>query len=140
MSEKHPIPGAGVVVWKDDQVLIIQRGKAPMKGQWSIPGGKIEFGETAQQAALRELKEETGVEAEIVGLIDVFDSFVNNKHYILVDYAARWVSGEPKASDDAIAAEFVSHKTALERLSWDKTRIVIDTSREIVTATKMPKS
>lgn len=140
MTEKHPTPAAGIVVWKDDQVLLIQRGREPLKGQWSIPGGKIEYGETSRDTALRELKEETGVEAEIIDLIDVVDSFDGGRHFLLVDYVARWVSGQPVASDDAEAAEFVSAEIAKERLSWDKTRMVIDQSWEILSAMKLPKS
>jgi len=56
-KDKHPVPGAGIVVWRGDEVLLIKRGKPPYQGHWSIPGGKINYGETAQEAALRELME-----------------------------------------------------------------------------------
>ena len=124
---RRPTPCVGVVCLKGDQVLLIQRGKAPRKGQWSIPGGRMEFGEGAQAAALRELKEETGVEAEILGLVDVIDSFDSaaDWHGLLVDYAARWTGGEPVAGDDAAQAAFLPLEEALTRVDWDETRRVI---------------
>ena len=95
-------------------VLLIERGKPPLTGVWSLPGGRIEPGETATAAALRELAEETGVAAEIIGLIDVHDVIVKGRdghlaaHYVLAVYAARWLDGEPRAGDDAKAAAFVA--------------------------------
>lgn len=138
-SERTPVAGAGIVVFRGDEVLVIQRGKPPYKGEWSIPGGKIEYGETAAEAALRELAEETGVIARIVGLIDVVDSIGGREagrpgdwHYLLVDYAAVWISGEPVADDDVDDAVFLPFDEAVARTSWDKTRDVIGRAREIV--------
>ena len=70
----RPYVGIGVVVFKDDQVLLVQRAKPPIRHMWSIPGGAQEIGETVREGALRELKEETALDAEIIGLIDVVDS------------------------------------------------------------------
>ncbi|MEO6339339.1 MAG: NUDIX hydrolase [Caulobacteraceae bacterium] len=101
-----PVPAVGVVCLRGEEVLLIRRGKPPLEGSWSLPGGRIEWGERAADAALRELREETGVEAEQLGLIDVVDGLFGERHYVLIDYAARWVSGEPKAGDDATEARF----------------------------------
>ena len=101
-----PVPAVGVVCLRGDEVLLIRRGKPPLEGSWSLPGGRIEWGERAADAALRELSEETGVEADLIGLIDVVDGLFGERHYVLVDYAARWVSGEPQAGDDATDARF----------------------------------
>jgi 8-oxo-dGTP diphosphatase len=122
---RHPVPCAGVVCLKGDEVLIIRRGQPPRQGEWSIPGGRMEVGETAAAAALRELKEETGVTAEILGLIDVVDHFSKVRQAVLIDYAARWVSGEPVPGDDAAAAVFVPIAEALARVSWEETRRII---------------
>ena len=103
----RPVPGVGVVCLRGAEVLLIRRGKPPLQGAWSLPGGRVEWGETLETAALRELVEETGVEAELLGLVDVVDGlFGPQTHYVLIDYAARWRSGEPRAGDDAAEAMF----------------------------------
>ena len=124
---RRPTPCVGVVCFRGDEVLLIQRGKAPRLGQWSIPGGRMEYGETVQAAALRELAEETGVTAEILGLVDVIDSIdpAADWHGVLVDYAARWTAGEPVAGDDAADARFLPLDEALAKVDWDETRRVI---------------
>jgi 8-oxo-dGTP diphosphatase len=138
-QSKSPVPGVGVVCLRGDQVLLIQRGKPPREGEWSLPGGRIEWGERAVVAALRELKEETGVDAELVGLIDVVDGVFESRqsgdiwaHYVLVDYAARWVSGEPVAGDDARAARFVPLSELHQVELWSETRRIIEEGARMV--------
>ncbi len=114
-----------MVCFRGEEVLLIQRGKAPRLGQWSIPGGRIESGEAAAVAALRELYEETGVEAELLGLIDVVDYIAPERHYVLIDYAARWTGGEPIAGDDAADARFVPVADIRSLGLWDETVKVI---------------
>jgi 8-oxo-dGTP diphosphatase len=125
-----PVPAVGVVCLRGDEVLLIRRGTPPLLGAWSLPGGRVEWGERASDAALRELVEETGVEAELLGLVDVADGLfgegaVPERHYVLVDYAARWVAGAPRAGDDAADAAF--HRLGdLEALGlWSETLRVI---------------
>ena len=121
------MPAVGVVCLRDDSVLLIRRGTPPRQGEWSLPGGRIEPGERAVDAALRELREETGVEAEITGLIDVVDGLFPEagRHYVLIDYAARWLSGEPVAGDDAIEARFVALDEVDTLIDWSETRRII---------------
>lgn len=128
----HPVPTVGVVCLRGEEVLLIKRGTPPRLGQWSVPGGRLEWGETLQGAALRELKEETGVDAELLGLIDVIDGVFParrggeiTRHYVLIDYAARWTGGEPVAGDDAAEARFVSRQEAMTLVEWEETRRVI---------------
>jgi 8-oxo-dGTP diphosphatase len=85
----------------------------------------MEMGETAVAAALRELAEETGVAAELVGLIDVVDHFGEDVQYVLIDYAARWIAGEPVAGDDAAEARFFPVDEALALVGWSETRRII---------------
>lgn len=127
MSWSNPTPCVGVVCLRDGQVLLIKRGRQPRMGEWSLPGGRIEPGERAADAALRELREETRVEAEILGLVDVVDGLFpeHGRHYVLIDYVARWTSGEPVAGDDAAEAAFVPVEEALRRVEWDETRRII---------------
>ena len=141
MSERRPVPAAGVVCVRDGEVLLIRRGTPPRLGEWSLPGGRVEWGESVQACALRELAEETGVEADLVGLIDVVDGqFLGGggqpaRHYVLIDYAARWLSGEPEAGDDASDARFFTVDEALALVDWDETRRVIRRAVEMVAAT-----
>ena len=126
-SASPPVPAVGVVCLKGDEVLLIRRGKPPRVGEWSLPGGRIEPGERAVDAALRELAEETGVEARIAGLIDVVDGLFPEAgmHYVLIDYAAIWQGGEPVAGDDATEALFMPLDQALAAVGWDETRRII---------------
>ncbi len=127
MTLPTPVPAVGVICFRGDEVLLIRRGKAPRLGQWSIPGGRVEPGERLAETALRELREETGVEAELLGLVDVVDGVwpEHGRHYVLIDYAARWIAGEPVAGDDAAEAAFVPIEEACARVDWDETRRVI---------------
>lgn len=138
MSEKpsSPVAAAGVVCLRGDDVLLIRRAKPPLEGAWSLPGGRIERGERAADAALRELKEETGVDAEIIGLIDVVDAIPSalpssDTHYVLIDFAARWVAGEPRAGDDASEARFFAPHQLAELGLWIETVRVIERARTL---------
>ncbi|CAN5514559.1 NUDIX hydrolase [soil metagenome] len=131
-SEPFPVPTVGVICLRDDKVLLIKRGNPPRQGQWSLPGGRLEWGETTGAGALRELAEETGVAAVLLGLVDVVDGLFTSRttgettrHYLMIDYAARWVSGDPVAGDDAAEARFFSLEEALAVVEWDVTRAVI---------------
>ena len=128
-SEAVPFAGAGAVVWRDDEVLLIKRGKAPFLGAWSIPGGRIERGETARDAAVREVLEETGCSIEILALCDVVDSIGEGFHAVLIDFTARWTGGEPVAGDDATEARFVAYPDIAALGLWSETLRVIALSR-----------
>ncbi|MBU6371355.1 MAG: NUDIX hydrolase [Alphaproteobacteria bacterium] len=132
----RPVPAVGVVCLRGADVLLIRRGTPPRLGDWSIPGGRIEWGERAADAALRELREETGVTAELAGLLDVVDGVFRSRtdgqvwgHYVLIDYAARWTAGEPAAGDDAAEARFFAPDELADVPLWDETRRIIDLAR-----------
>ena len=134
MAEARPTPCAGVVCLRPGsggpEVLLIRRGKPPRLGEWSLPGGRIEWGERAVDAALRELREETGVEAELLGLLDVVDGLFGDSHYVLVDYAARWTSGEVQSGDDATEAAFWPASQAIDLVQWSETKRIIELAIE----------
>ncbi|PZO05195.1 MAG: phosphohydrolase [Alphaproteobacteria bacterium] len=127
MTWSSPVPAVGVVCLRGDEVLLIRRGTPPRLGEWSLPGGRIEPGEKAVDAASRELREETGVEAEMQGLIDVVDGLFPemNRHYVLIDYLAVWTSGDPVAGDDAAEAAFFPLEQAEQMVGWSETRRII---------------
>ena len=120
-----PIQCVGVICFRGDDVLLIQRGTAPRKGEWSIPGGRIEPGESQEQAALRELSEETGVTATLACKVEMIPARFEGKNYHLHDYAAKWTSGEPRAGDDAALATFVPVSDIQSFGMWPKTCSVI---------------
>ncbi len=134
----YPFVGVGVVVWKGNQFLLIQRGKEPRRGEWSIPGGRQNLGETTKETAIREVKEETALDIDIIGLLDVVDSICKDEdgvvawHATLVDYAARHVSGEAIAGDDAMGVGWFT-LDELDGLGlWDETVRIIRESAEMV--------
>lgn len=126
-----PLVGVGTVVLRDGKVLLIQRGKPPREGQWSIPGGMQQVGETIRDAAVREAKEETGLAIRIVGLLDVIDLIETDddgrtrRHYTLVDFWGTASDGEPVAGDDARDAGWFTLEETAQLPMWEKTREII---------------
>lgn len=133
---ERPFCGVGVVVWRGDQVLLVRRARAPRKGDWSIPGGLQELGETAADAAVREVREETGLVVRLTDHLGVVDSVGHDGsgrveyHYTLIEFAAEWVSGEPVGQDDVDAAIWVSIGDLDRYALWNETRRMIDLSEE----------
>lgn len=132
---RRPVPAVGVVCLREREVLLIRRGKPPRQGGWSLPGGRMEWGETVEAAALRELREETGVEADIAGFLEVVDGLFPSptaieQHYVLIDFAARWRAGEPRAGDDAADAAFFTRAAMPVDGMWSETVRIIDLALE----------
>jgi ADP-ribose pyrophosphatase len=113
----RPIVAVGTAVCRDGRVLIVQRGKAPSKGVWTVPGGAVDLGETMRQAAAREVLEETGVQIEVGEVVGILDNIIRAPagcgpagilyHYAIVDFAAEYVSGELTPSDELMDAAWV---------------------------------
>jgi mutator protein MutT len=108
-----PVVGVGGVVVRDGRVLLIRRGKPPLLDRWTIPGGRVELGETLVEALVRELAEETALRVEPVELLTVFDRVERDAegvvyHFVIVDYLCRWVSGEARAGSDAREAAWAA--------------------------------
>ena len=98
VESKGPIVGVGAVVIRDDNhLLMVRRGKEPAKGLWSLPGGRLEHGEYIADAVAREVKEETGLDVEVVRLAGIFE-VPGEQHYVILDYIAE-VQGHPEPSD-----------------------------------------
>ena len=128
----HPICGVGIVVFHQQKVLLIRRGKPPRQGEWSIPGGKQKLGETLHQAARREVKEETGLKLGPLMLVDVVDSIFKDLqkqiqyHYSLVEWTGEFVSGELNAADDASDAKWFELSEIKNLGLWEKTVEIIN--------------
>ena len=107
--QQLPKLGASACVWKDGKVLLVQRAKPPL-GLWSLPGGRVEFGETAVVAAKRELLEESGVTADLTVFIGLYEVILDKPayHYAIACYGGVWRSGEARASSDALEARWLA--------------------------------
>lgn len=105
----RPIVGVGAVIVQDGRVLLVRRAAEPLKGEWSIPGGMVELGETLRAAVEREVREETGLTVRAGEVLGVFDRIVRDEagkarfHYVLVDFLCERVGGEALAASDAAA-------------------------------------
>jgi 8-oxo-dGTP diphosphatase len=109
---KHPIIGVGAIILRRDRVLLVERGKEPLKGFWSLPGGVVDTGELLEDAVRREAREETGLEVEPLQVIEIFERILRDSeqkpeyHYVLIDYLCRVTGGELAAADDAARVEW----------------------------------
>ncbi|HWY54754.1 MAG TPA: NUDIX hydrolase [Terriglobales bacterium] len=107
-----PLIGVGAIIIERDRVILVKRAHPPLLGEWSIPGGLLEVGETLRQAAVREVLEETGLRVEVGELLGVFDRIVRDEdqrtlyHYVLIDFLCRRIAGELQAACDALEARW----------------------------------
>jgi 8-oxo-dGTP diphosphatase len=117
MYPDQPIVGAGVVIVKDCRIVLIKRGNEPSKGKWTIPGGLVELGETVEDAAIREAKEETCLDVENPQLIDVVGNIDRDEdgkikyHYVIIDYFVHVNGGNIQAASDAEELQWVPFDT-----------------------------
>lgn len=111
---ERPLVGVGAIIVNAGKVVLVKRGRAPLLGEWSIPGGLLEIGETLRQGAEREAREETGLEVRAAELLGVFERLVPDDekrtryHYVLVDFLCEVISGDLRASGDADDARWFS--------------------------------
>lgn len=103
---ERPLVGVGGIVIRDERALLIRRGSAPLEGEWSIPGGMLEIGETISEGVRRELLEETAIEVKVLDLIEVFERLTRDEagklkyHFVILDYLCEAVRGESQAGSD----------------------------------------
>jgi 8-oxo-dGTP diphosphatase len=136
--QARPIVGIGVVVLKDDSVLLVRRGKPPGMGTWALPGGAQDLGETCEQAARRELVEETGLSVGTLHLAANVDSIRRDAagrvqfHYTIIDFAAKWETGEPVAGSDVTEAVWAPLAKLDAYGLWSEAHRVIAIARGLV--------
>jgi ADP-ribose pyrophosphatase len=139
MSARHndypdrPWVAVGAIVFKDNEILLVQRAQPPSRDIWAIPGGSVEIGESLQKAAEREILEETGVKIRAEEPVFTFDYIEHDDngrvrfHYVIVDLGAVYISGKPCAGDDASIARWVSAKALADLNVSPMTRKLLKT-------------
>jgi 8-oxo-dGTP diphosphatase len=135
---ERPVVGVGGVIIENGRALLIRRGSEPLRGEWSIPGGTLELGESLQQGVARELLEETGLEVRVLELIEVFDRIFPGHatgavktigrprfHFVIVDYLCERIRGEPRAGSDVTDVVFATeNELPLYHLTEIATRVL----------------
>ena len=126
-----PLVGVGAIIVENGRVALIKRGHPPLLGEWSIPGGMLELGETVREGATREAKEETCLDVEAGELLGVFDRVVRDPegrvsyHFVLVDFLCRRIGGELQAAGDADEARwFTAEEVAKLPLAKDTAEVI----------------
>ncbi|MGA8193428.1 MAG: NUDIX hydrolase [Acetobacteraceae bacterium] len=134
----RPIVGIGIVVIKGNTVLLVRRGKPPNIGSWTLPGGAQELGETTEDAARRELLEETGIEVGKLHFAATVDNIRHDEtgrvrfHYTIIDFAAEWVAGEPVADTDVTEAVWAPLDALDDFALWSEAHRVIAIAQRLV--------
>lgn len=103
LPPSHPQLAVSAAIFRDGQVLLVRRARQPAKGVYTLPGGRVEFGEGLHQALTREIAEETGLVIDIIGLAgwrEVLPAMGGGGHYVILPFAARWRAGEPELNDE----------------------------------------
>lgn len=127
----HPQVGVGVIVRRGEELLLIQRGRSPGLGQWSIPGGRQEPGETIFATAVREVLEETGVTIRPLRVLTAVDSISRDAdgrllfHYTVIEVEADWLSGEPVPNEEVLAARWATRPEWETLITWPPLRAVL---------------
>ena len=123
-----PIAGVAATIFSGDSVLLVRRGNEPAKGKWGLPGGVIELGETVEEAVVREVKEETGIDVRPIRLITALDSIVRDDegrirfHYVIFEYLCEATGGALNASSDVQDARWFTFNSidAIDILPWTR--------------------
>jgi ADP-ribose pyrophosphatase YjhB (NUDIX family) len=113
---ERPILGVGALILRRDSILLVERGRPPLKGYWSLPGGALEAGEQLADALRREVLEETGLEVKPLSVVEIFERILRDTegkaeyHYVVIDYLCKVSGGELKPADDATQAAWVKRR------------------------------
>lgn len=129
---RWPMLGVGALIFDGERILMAQRGKEPLRGWWSLPGGALETGEILADAIRREVREETGLEIDPVKVFEIFERIMRDAagapeyHYVLIDYICRVTGGTLRAGDDVCCAQWVNRADLPQLQITEGTLAVID--------------
>jgi 8-oxo-dGTP diphosphatase len=128
----RPFLGVGALIFEGRNILLVERAKEPLKGYWSLPGGIVEAGEKLEDAIRREVREETGLEIETLGMFEIFERIMQDAdgrpeyHYVLMDYLCRVVGGKLAAASDVSGAAWVSEQNLPDYRLTEGTLAVVE--------------
>src|ERR1700728_4894496 len=133
----HPQLAVSAAIFRDDKILLVRRARSPANGFYSLPGGRVEFGEALQAALHREVDEETALKIEIVGLAgwrEVLPQAAGSGHYLIMSFAARWVAGEPALNDELDDFKWLAPDGLGDLRSTPGLQPVIQSARQLLRA------
>jgi ADP-ribose pyrophosphatase YjhB (NUDIX family) len=131
---QRPQLAVSAAIFREGKVLLVRRARSPGKGFHSLPGGRVEFGETLTEALHREVQEETGLKIEIIGLAgwrEVLPTQPGRGHYVVMSFAARWIAGEPVLNDELDAFSWVPPALPRDLRLTDGLQSIIDSARPL---------
>jgi ADP-ribose pyrophosphatase YjhB (NUDIX family) len=134
-ARQFPQLAVSAAIFRDGKILLVRRARPPGKGLYSLPGGRIEFGETVAGALHREVAEETGLTIEIIGLAgwrEVMPTRPGDGHYIVMSFAARWIAGDPILNDELDAFSWAAPELPGELPLTEGLQTIIDSARRLV--------
>ena len=133
----HPQLAVSAAIFRDGNILLVRRARSPGKGLYSLPGGRVEFGESLHTALHREVDEETALRVEIAGLAgwrEVLPATSGGGHYLIMSFAARWSAGEPRLNDELDDFKWLAPDALGELVVTDGLQQVIETARRLIQA------
>lgn len=131
---QRPQLAVSAAIFREGKVLLVRRARSPGKGFHSLPGGRVEFGETLTEALHREVREETGLKIEIIDLAgwrEVLPNQPGRGHYVVMSFAARWIAGEPVLNDELDAFSWVTPALPSDLRLTDGLQSIIDSARQL---------
>ena len=137
VQPSHPQLAVSAAIFRDDKILLVRRARSPAKGFYSLPGGRVEFGETLHAALHREVDEETALKIDIVGLAgwrEVVPGTGGGGHYVIMSFAARWTSGEPALNEELDAFRWLAPDALGNLKLTGGLHEVIESARRVLSA------
>ncbi len=126
---RNPKPTIDVIVYRENRVLLVKRGREPFKGRWVFPGGFVDYGETVEHASIREVKEETGVDVRLIDILGVYSAPDRDprEHHVNVVFIGEYIAGDAQGGDDAEEAEWRDIESIVhDDLAFDHGLVLMD--------------